>query len=181
MKGRTRVFWGVAIPLLIVDQLVKAWIRDTIPPHGSIRGLPWPGVFEITLTFNEGIAFGLFQGAGVLLAPVAVAIALAAGWYSHRHPEEGSISHVAMGLLAAGAIGNLYDRLVHGRVTDMFYIRAIRFPVFNVADACITVATGLLIYTWWRDAVLRSRAEQDQKPAPETSMDENEYRPSEVP
>ena len=49
---------------------------------------------------------------------------------------------VAMGLLASGALGNLYDRLFDRRgVTDMFWFRAINFPVFNVADACITVAT----------------------------------------
>ena len=147
--------------MLIVDQAVKVWVRGAIPQHGSIRGLPFPGFFEITLQYNEGIAFGFLAGKGLFLSPVAVAIACGAGWYSFRHPKDSLLTHVSMGLLAAGALGNLYDRLVNGRVTDMFYFRAIRFPVFNVADSCITVATILLILTWF------SASEQAKKaPAP---------------
>ena len=138
--------------MLVVDQMVKTWVRGAIPPHGSIRGLPWPNVFEITLQYNEGIAFGFFSGKGILLSPVAVAIAVASGWYSFKHPKDSVLTHVSMGLLASGALGNLYDRIVNGRVTDMFYFRAIQFPVFNVADSCITVATILLILTWFGEA-----------------------------
>ncbi|MGV3614345.1 MAG: signal peptidase II [Fimbriimonas sp.] len=149
---RFPVFLGVLISTLILDQVVKAWVRGAVPPHGSIGGMPIPGVFEITLTYNQGIAFGLFQGAALFMTPVAIAIAGGATWYSLRHQEEGTMSHISMGLLASGALGNLYDRLAFGKVTDMFWFRAIDFPVFNVADACITVATVMLIFTWWRDA-----------------------------
>jgi signal peptidase II len=85
------------------------------------------------------------------MAPVAVLIAIIALFYSRRNPHEGPWTHVAMGLLAAGALGNLYDRLALGHVTDMIYIAAINFPVFNVADACITVAACMLLITWSRD------------------------------
>ncbi len=150
-------------------------MRSAIPPHGSIGALPWPGVFEITLNYNEGIAFGLMQGAGVLMAPIAVAIAGAAGWYSIRHPREAPLSHIAMGLLAAGALGNLVDRLVFRRVTDMFYFRPINFPVFNLADACITVATVLLLIGWWRDASTNESAARDFEHTPETDPASGEY------
>jgi signal peptidase II len=153
LKSRSWVFFFVLVSTLILDQVVKAWARGAMPEGGSLRGLPWPGVFEFKLTYNMGVAFGLFQGAGVYLAPIAIVIAVAAAWYSVKHPHESSISHVAMGLLASGALGNLYDRVAHGKVTDMFYARIIDFPVFNIADACITVATGLLIFIWWREAV----------------------------
>ena len=144
---------GVMIAMLAVDQLVKGWVRHSIPQGASI-GKPFPGFFEITLTYNQGIAFGLFQGKASLMTPIALAIAIGAAWYSYRHSNEGPLTHLAMGLLASGALGNLYDRLFdpHG-VTDMFWFRAISFPVFNVADSCITVATILLIATWWSDAV----------------------------
>jgi signal peptidase II len=62
-----------------------------------------------------------------------------------------------MGLLAAGALGNLFDRVAFGKVTDMFYFRAINFPVFNVADACITIAAGLLIYLWTVEALAKPK------------------------
>ena len=158
--------------MLAVDQMVKGWVRGAIPPHGSIRGLPIPGVFEITLQYNEGIAFGFFAGKGILLSPVAIVIACGATWYSFKHPKESWLTHIAMGLLASGAIGNLYDRIVNGRVTDMFYFRSINFPVFNVADSCITVATILLILMWFSEA---ARASQHRQPAhAETSNAETE-------
>jgi signal peptidase II len=150
-RSRSWIFFIVLILMLVVDQLVKSWARHSMVEAGSIA-LPWPGVFELKLTYNEGVAFGFLQGAGRMLAPIAVAIAVGAGWYSIRHPKDSASSHIAMGLLAAGALGNLYDRLFNGRVTDMFYARIIDFPVFNVADACITVATCLLMIIWWREA-----------------------------
>ena len=145
-------FLLTGLVMLGLDQLVKAWVRGAVPVHGSLGGKPFPGIFEITLTYNEGIAFGMLQGMGPLLAPVAVVIAIASAWYSFRHPEEFWLSHVAMGLLASGALGNLYDRVVAHKVTDMFWFRLIDFPVFNIADSCITVATVLLMISWWRDA-----------------------------
>ncbi len=172
-KNRTWIFFAFSIGFILIDQWVKAYVRHAIPPHGALGGLPWPGVFEITLNYNEGIAFGLFQGAGVLLAPIAVAIAAASGWYSLKHPEESVVGHIAMGLLAAGALGNLIDRLVFHRVTDMFYFRPINFPVFNVADSCITVATVLLIFTWWKDAAKKEQAQKAQVAAAPREETEN--------
>ena len=67
-----------------------------------------------------------------------------------------------MGLLAAGALGNLYDRLVFGKVRDMFETRFVEFPVFNWADSCITVATAILILVWSKEAV-----DAKAKPHPE--------------
>jgi signal peptidase II len=149
--------------MTLADQVLKAWVRHAMPIGGSLDGLPWPGVFELKLTYNEGVAFGAFQGFGRFLAPVAVAIFLGSSWYAFKHPRESVLIHVATGLLAAGAIGNLWDRVFEGRVTDMLWFRPINFPVFNIADACITVATILLIVTWWSDAL---KAKQPPQPAP---------------
>ncbi|RYG44158.1 signal peptidase II [bacterium] len=172
MKG-FRLFLLLFVLGVAIDQIVKEWVRQSIPQGGSMRGLPIPNVFELTLTYNKGIAFGLFQGAGVFMTPVAVGIAAGAGWYSYKHPRETDWMHAAMGLLAAGAIGNLYDRLFHQRVTDMFWFRGIEiggnryaeFAVFNIADACITVATIMLMIVWWRDAV-RQKNEPAVAPTP---------------
>jgi signal peptidase II len=155
---RRVLFWVALILMLVVDQLVKAWARQTFAVNtNALGGAPFPGIFELTLTYNEGIAFGLFQGRGVLLTPVAILMAAAAGVYSWRHPKEHAVTQVAMGLLASGALGNLIDRLFLKHVTDLFYFRLINFPVFNVADACITVSAILLIGTWLFDA-LRTQA-----------------------
>ncbi len=142
--------------MLVIDQAVKAWARHTFGDNlSALGGKPFPGFFELTLTYNDGIAFGMFQRHGVLLAPIAIGMSAAAIWYVVTHKREPLIVHLAMAFLTAGALGNLYDRLVLHKVTDMFYFRAINFPVFNVADACITVAACLLIVTWGLDALRR--------------------------
>jgi signal peptidase II len=71
--------------------------------------------------------------------------------------------------LAAGAIGNLIDRLWMQKVTDMFWFRPINFPVFNIADSCITVAAIIL--------VVKGMTEPQEKPqtvAKEAQRDESE-------
>jgi signal peptidase II len=161
MKGRAITFWIVMLGFIVLDQLVKLWARHSL---GNFQSLPYPwvNVFEIKLTFNEGIAFGFFQGKGVLLAPIAVIIAGATIYHVIRHPEESRWNTFGFGLLAAGAIGNLIDRLAFQRVTDLFWFRLIDFPVFNVADSCISVATVMLIIGWWIDSSQRKPESETQ-------------------
>lgn len=149
---RRWIFPILVISMLVIDQLIKVWAdRHLNPPHNSLAW-PLPGVLEMTLTHNQGIAFGMAQGKGGWFTPIALLISLGAGWYSFRHPRESSWVHVAMALLAAGALGNLIDRVALGAVRDMFIFRFIQFPVFNWADACITVAAGILIVVWTKEA-----------------------------
>ena len=145
------LFWCMFVGFILLDQMVKLLVRRTLV-EGQSLAIPWPGKFEIELTFNQGIAFGKFQGKGTWFSPIAVLIAGGAVWHMIKHPEESRWNHMAYGLLSAGALGNMIDRLVFQRVTDMFYFKAINFPVFNVADSCITVATIMLILGWWFEA-----------------------------
>lgn len=151
---RRVLFWALLLGTLVLDQVVKSWARSAADwTPGNTFFTLWPGVFELRLTFNEGIAFGWFQGGGVFLAPVAIAIAVGAVWYNLKNPLESKWAHASAALLASGALGNLYDRVINRRVTDMFYFRLIDFPVFNVADACITAAAVMLIISWVREAL----------------------------
>lgn len=156
-----------------LDQIVKFWIRSNFVEAQSKTLIP--GVIDWTLTYNRGIAFGMFQGAGVLLAPIAVAIALGAIHYSYRNPKEHPSLHFAMAMLAAGAVGNLYDRVVLGKVTDMFALRFIEFPVFNVADVCITVAGAILVVRWTIEAFAPKRATSE----PPSTTSETSAAPAE--
>ncbi len=144
-----RLFWLLFISMLVLDQVVKLWTRNAA---GDVEGRTfmsvWPNVLDLTLTFNEGVAFGMFQGKAIFLTPVAVGIAAGAAYYSYRHAKETLWVHAGMSLVASGALGNLYDRLIHGKVTDMFHLRFVNFPVFNVADSCITVGAAMLIVVW---------------------------------
>ncbi|MCW5936684.1 MAG: signal peptidase II [Fimbriimonadaceae bacterium] len=161
MKRGPLVFLTSAIALLIIDQMVKFWARESVNwvEGTSILAL-WPGVFELKLVFNEGVAFGLFQGAGIYLAPIALLITGAAAYYSFRHATEPMIVHLTAALLASGAVGNLIDRIFMGKVTDLFWIRAINFPVFNVADVCITLAGALLLVGGIRETMTKKHADE---------------------
>lgn len=163
MSKRT-LFWFLFVGMLVLDQAVKYWARGAVDGRegASIHPL-WPGVFELTLVYNRGIAFGQLQGYGVLLTPIALAIAAGAIWYSMRHPHAARVYHVIAGLFAAGALGNLIDRLFLGKVTDMFDLRLIKFPVFNIADACITVSGAIMILLWLWESVEERRSEKPDK------------------
>jgi signal peptidase II len=147
------LFWALFLGLLLLDQAVKFWARGAADGVEGRTFYPlWPGVFELTLVYNKGIAFGQLQGYGVLLTPIALLIAGGSIWYSMKHPQASRVYHVVAALFAAGALGNLFDRLYLGKVTDMFDFRLIGFPVFNVADACITVSGAVMVILWIREA-----------------------------
>ena len=152
------------VGFIILDQLVKWWARGAAQMiEGRTINALWPGVFELKLVFNEGIAFGMAQGAGMWLTPIAALMAVGAAWYVYKNKEEGDLTPITMGLLASGAIGNLIDRLWMGKVTDMFWIRLIDFPVFNIADVCITAAGACLVWTGIKDAISK-KPEKEEAP-----------------
>jgi signal peptidase II len=157
--------------LLVIDQLVKLWARSSFVV-GEKPGYPWPGVFELTLTYNQGIAFGMFQGAAMIVTPIAIAIAGAATYWVWTRPTESQLSVIAWALIASGAIGNLIDRIWMGKVTDMFWFRLIDFPVFNVADSAISVGAVLLICSY----VFESGRKPEPKPASSGFEESNESK-----
>jgi signal peptidase II len=157
--NKRTLFWVLFVGMLVLDQAVKIWARGAVDGREGASIFPlWPNVFELTLVFNKGIAFGQLQGYGVLLTPIALFIAAGSIWYSMKHPDSAKVNHIIAALFAAGALGNLYDRLVLGKVTDMFDFRLIKFPVFNVADACITVSGVLMVLLWIKEAIDERKA-----------------------
>ncbi len=144
-KPNFAAFVIVVTLLLLLDQITKWWIRGHVDQQTSITVIP--RVFDITHVPNDGIAFGFLPGKGVWLTPLAALVAVLAGaGYLRSAPGE-RLFRAAMVLLAAGALGNLIDRLFNGgKVTDFIDIKIIH--VFNIADACITLAAALLIVHW---------------------------------
>jgi signal peptidase II len=141
--GRRRILVaGVAAVVVVIDQLTKTWaLHHTRDPIHVI------GTLQLALTFNPGAAFGLGRGITPVLvggAIVLVVVLLGLGRAASRTATLPAV--VAMGLLLGGACGNLADRLIrhhHGAVIDFVDLRW--WPVFNVADACITVGALLLV------------------------------------
>lgn len=105
------------------------------------------GVLEFYYLENHGAAFSLLQNAMWFFYIIAIAAMAFIVWFLHRMPADRRYLpvRVIMVLIAAGAMGNLIDRVTLGYVRDFVYFSLINFPVFNVADIYVTCSVALLI------------------------------------
>jgi signal peptidase II len=156
VSNRVARAWGLAAALcvvvLILDQVVKEIVENHIVLGETINVL---GPLKLTLSHNDGVAFGLAGGGGVglvLVTLIALGVVL---WLFSRDPTRRGM-WVATGLLAGGALGNLVDRIRHGHVTD--FIKLPHWPPFNLADCGITCGVVILLIIYIREA---ERAERE--------------------
>ncbi len=107
----------------------------------------WDGVFEFAYSENRGAAFGLLQGQQFLFLAVSVVVFAAVLYLLWQLPAEKHYLPLILCLIviAAGAAGNLIDRVKQGYVVDFLYFKLIDFPIFNVADCYVTCATAALV------------------------------------
>ncbi len=149
--GRRRVVLlaCVAVIALVVDIVSKIVVVSTLEDHEPVRILG--GVVYLQLIRNPGAAFSMATGLTWVFALVAIGVAVAVIWFAGRLRSAGWA--VGLGLVLAGALGNLVDRIfrapgpLQGHVVDwisVFGPNAEYFPVFNVADSCITIG-GILV------------------------------------
>lgn len=131
--------------LVLLDQATKLAAVSALKDGGPFVLIP--GVFQLQYLENRGAAFGLLQNARIFFLAVTL-IALAAVIYVLvRLPLKRKyiVLRFLMVLIAAGAVGNMIDRVFLGYVRDFLYFSLIDFPIFNVADIYVTCATILLI------------------------------------
>ncbi len=152
----------VAATLLVAfDQATKAWAQGILQPLGRID-TPLPGV-DFVYVRNPGAAFGMFRDFAVPVGPVTVdgtfllgVLSLAVSVWLVRllarpaapgRPALDRVTRVALTLILAGAVGNMIDRFRLGYVIDFVHVGfgAFAIPVFNVADAAISVGAAVLI------------------------------------
>lgn len=155
MSEKQRYFCaaGAAILLLIADQLTKHLAVRALADGTVIRIIP--GVLELTLVYNTGAAFGLGQGGQLLFTGLAFLISAGILIWLYRavNGAGGLLRQAALVLILSGALGNALDRIRWRYVIDFIYIRLIDFPVFNIADICVTVGCALLfldMFLWDR-------------------------------
>ncbi|MBS3957593.1 MAG: signal peptidase II [Clostridiales bacterium] len=160
------LFGAVAAAVLAIDQLTKYVIRAILDPAQSIPLIE--GVFHLTYIRNTGAAFGLMPGQRSLFITTTVLVLAAIGVYCWRARPSGLVLVSSLALVTGGAIGNLIDRVVAGRVTDFFDFR--NFPVFNIADtALVTGAAGLFV--WALLAPIDEREDHAEGDQPQGSPD----------
>ena len=144
MTGIRLKAYSAAAAVVALDRLTK-WIVETRVSFADSYTVI-PGFFDIVRAQNSGVAFGLLNDSTfpwrttllVLVSIVAVVVVSALLWKARQLDP---LSLWGLALILGGAGGNLYDRILSGRVTDFldFYIRDYHWPAFNVADSALVV------------------------------------------
>jgi signal peptidase II len=141
-----------ALLSLVLDQWTKAMARHALRPLG--RKVIVDGYFDLRYAENPGVAFSMLQTIpGGFLSLVALAAFALVIYYLRKMPPEATRLHIALGLVGGGALGNLVDRLLYGRVTDFIVWKVGRheWPAFNIADAALCIGVGLMVLDMFRN------------------------------
>ena len=164
-KQKQTILIAVTIALVVLlDQISKYVIKSTMYLYESIDFLG--NFFKITYIENPGMAFGIQMGSKFWFTFLSIAAATIVLIYLIRLPNEKFLFRFALALILGGAIGNLIDRLLAGRVVDFLDVEFFdislpafnflfvnfpgyeltRWPVFNVADSAVTC--GMILIAW---------------------------------
>ena len=144
--------FAIAAAIVLLDRFTKIYIRNHFNNFDAAEVIP--GWFRLIHTENPGAAFGMLaEGNPVLRSIVLVGVSGAVLLFvigtllKQSSAASGLAMRVGLGFILGGAVGNLYDRVAVGTVTDFLevYRGSWSFPAFNVADSAITVGAGLLL------------------------------------
>lgn len=150
MKKKYTVFGLLLVLSFVADQVTKIWARHSLKPRLDALTII-PNYFDFRYSENPGSAFGLFRdmpGARYLLFAIGiVALIVVVSFLRRIKPEQLRVAG-EFGLLAGGALGNIVDRMLYGRVTDfiLWHVHSHEWPVFNVADAALVVGVIALLF-----------------------------------
>ncbi len=161
--------WLAAV-LILLDQITK-YLAITL----LVQGVPvavMPSL-NMTLAYNYGAAFGFLADMGGwqrwFLSTIAIVISIVLIVWLTKLPKKWTTEVVGLNLILSGAIGNVIDRVLEGRVTDFidFYIGNWHYATFNIADMAITIGAGLLL---WSELWVKPKAEKAAKKAGNKSL-----------
>lgn len=142
------IIFGIVLffVLIAVDQATKLWARSFLMPVKSFTVIK--GILDFTYVENRGAAFGIFSGKTGILAIISLAAVIGIMIYYFKLPKTPKYKYlrVSLILIAAGAVGNLIDRVFMGYVTDFIEVTFISYPVFNFADICVCVGAVLFAF-----------------------------------
>ena len=144
------VHFFLALLVVLVDRWTKRLVAARIALYAHIQIIP--GFFRLTHTENTGAAFSLFADSPAhwkiaLLIGFSVVAMVIVSVLLWKQARPLTLSGIALSLILGGAAGNLWDRVVSGRVVDflLFYFKPYQWPVFNLADSAIVVGASLLV------------------------------------
>jgi len=154
MKKKLYIF-ALMAAVLVLDILTKYAIVTNLERGERIDFLG--GFFRITLVYNQGGVFGILQGyKNVFLVISIVVLILMILYYFFIEKNKSTLFTISMALIISGAIGNIIDRLIPGRIGVVDFISVgvdsvFRWPAFNIADSAIVIGAGILIYVFIKE------------------------------
>ena len=160
-----------AVAVFVLDRITKDLIKTRLSLWDAWNAVP--GLLNIVHTENPGIAFGMLSnlenpwrnvfliGFSALVLAIISAVLLRMG-------GQGKLLRMGLALVMGGALGNLFDRIVHGTVTDFveLHVGEHYFPAFNVADSAITIGACLLLLDMWYSKERKSQTAPVPREAP---------------
>ena len=153
-----RILFVSAI-MVFADQISKTVVRNTMSLYESIPVIP--EFFHLTYVTNDGMAFGINFPLGIyVFSAISIIFTGFLFWYLWSIKDDEIVVRTGVALILAGAIGNLIDRILLGEVVDFldFMIGDFHWYVFNVADSCVTVGLGFVLY----DSLILNRKKVSQ-------------------
>ena len=137
---------GIAIVIILIlticDQLLKSWVASSIVLGGSKQLIP--GIIELTNLRNSGAAWSIFEGQQTFFTIITIVAIIVIGYFIWQYRKNIPML-IGLSLIMAGTNCNFIDRLRQGYVVDMFETTFINFPIFNIADMCLTIGVIWLI------------------------------------
>lgn len=149
--------WLTMTGVWIIDRLLKVLIQTNFVPGETLIVIP--KVFHLTFVLNPGAAFGLMAGQTWIFIVTAFIVIVGVIYGQFRIPRSEVFTRLAIGLIGGGALGNLYDRLLIGRVVDYLDFRIWSY-VFNFADSMIVLGMGLLMLLIYREDKAQGKPEK---------------------
>jgi signal peptidase II len=143
LSGRAQAWARAGLVVAVVvflDQVTKALVRSGLSPGDEDPVLP---AVKLVHVRNSGVAFGAFEGGGVIVIALVAGALGALLFYFSTHAER-PWAWLPTGLLLGGALGNIIDRIRDGAVTD--FVKLPGWPAFNVADVSITFGVLALLF-----------------------------------
>lgn len=146
----TLPLWGAAIAVFVftADQLSKFWIVRVLdlPTRRHIDVFPF---FDLSMVWNQGVSFGMFQAGSPVGRTVLVLFSLGVVGFLIKWllDTQRRLQAVFLGMIIGGALGNALDRVIYGAVVDFLDFSGLYFKwVFNIADSAISVGVALLVF-----------------------------------
>jgi signal peptidase II len=149
----------VSAIMVLADQISKTVVRNTMSLYESISVIP--DFFHLTYVTNDGMAFGINFPLGIyVFSAISIIFTGFLFWYLWSIKDDEIVVRTGVALILAGAIGNLIDRIFLGEVVDFldFMIGDFHWYVFNLADSCVTVGLGFVLY----DSLILNRKKVSQ-------------------